>query len=215
MAGAKTKDEQCGSGAAAQAGERRVQLLLADEARQRSFLITQQHYEEVALRRRRANAAHRAFVKEKEEAVKAAQRAAQDEIRALQAELRLLQRQQCASTASIPPLNDNGAAAAASVPRAARTQPSASEDTTPTKPVVTASTQQLMAAAAAAAATGVGDDGGRQAEVSGVSTTRDASLSAPAAPRRRHVVSTLGWKALPDSDVEDNDDHRRSVTHRR
>ncbi|KAG5503715.1 hypothetical protein JIQ42_05938 [Leishmania sp. Namibia] len=79
--------------------ERRLLTLLRDEAHQRGLLVRQEQQEEIALRRRRATAMHRVFVKDKENAVKHAQRCALMEVASLKAQVRMLQRQMgCSSS---------------------------------------------------------------------------------------------------------------------
>ncbi|KPA78632.1 putative chaperone DNAJ protein [Leptomonas pyrrhocoris] len=191
--------------------ERRVQLLLMDEARQRGLLVSQRHHEEVALRHRRATALHRIFAKEKEEALRQAQKAAQAEIRALQSELRLLQRQRDAASALSTPLLNGSFSSSVSPPRVMtgalpppplQSTPlslprggGSSTDTPPMKPAVVTGPPI----------------GGAVAETAAATTRRTPARSAPivvvtGAPARRHrVTSTRGWKALPDSDVEENE----------
>ncbi|KAG5507673.1 hypothetical protein JKF63_06622 [Porcisia hertigi] len=72
--------------------ERHALALFSEEAHRRSALVTQQHQEEMSLRRRRAAALHRVFAKDKESAVKHAQRCALMDVAALKAQLRILQR---------------------------------------------------------------------------------------------------------------------------
>ena len=209
-----------GAPATLPAAERRLQLFFAEETRLRSLIVSQQHCEEVALRRRRATALHRAFAKEKEEAVRQAQKAAQAELRAVQAELRLLQQQQQQqrgpSTRSMPPRNGSLASSVtpplATGPSSPTTLPrqqkaGASTDVTPAKlGVVVVSAPPTTTAAISTTA------------VAAEGATRTPSLSAPAGaagkdvvgiatvtavPPRCHVVSMAGWKTLSDSDVED------------
>ncbi|KAG5481748.1 hypothetical protein CUR178_07101 [Leishmania enriettii] len=79
--------------------ERRLLTLLSDEAHQRGLLVRQEQQEEIALRRRRATAMHRVFAKDKENAVKHAQRCALMEVTSLKAQVRMLQRQMgCSSS---------------------------------------------------------------------------------------------------------------------
>ncbi|KAG5481429.1 hypothetical protein LSCM4_07141 [Leishmania orientalis] len=79
--------------------ERRLLTLLSDEAHQRGLLVRQEQQEEIALRRRRATAMHRVFAKDKENAVKRAQRCALMEVSSLKAQVRMLQRQMgCSSS---------------------------------------------------------------------------------------------------------------------
>ncbi|KPI86847.1 putative chaperone DNAJ protein [Leptomonas seymouri] len=170
---------------ATQSAERCLQLLVVKETRQRSLLMRQQHYEEIALRRRRATALHRLFAREKEETVRQAQRAALVELRRLQQQAR------AASVSSTP--RQNGSSSPVSSPRTTGPPPppilspstslpsqrdSASADATPTRPA--------MAGPPTSAAA-------------------PAVMNTTAATARRSVASVAGWKALPDSDVEDND----------
>lgn len=186
--------EQCGL-TVSPASDRRLLQLCAEEARQRSLLTMQQHHEEVALRRRRANALHRRVTKEKEEAVRQAQRMAQTELRALQAELRLLQRQRDASVTLIttPPQQNESFSSSASLPRLSVLAATGHEESQPTS-----------ATSAAAAAPPP------PTTSSATAVFGHPSLAVPAAaPRRRHVVSppsSSGWRALQFSDGDDHEE---------
>ncbi|KAG5481104.1 hypothetical protein LSCM1_06785 [Leishmania martiniquensis] len=169
--------------------DRRLLTLLSDEARQRGLLMRQQQQEEIALRRRRAAAMHRVFAKDKENAIKHAQRCAMMEVAALKAQIRMLQRQiGCCS--SLRDLEGGSLAAPASA----------------------ASGSPLHSASWRAEST-IGSRRGSPAPLPPRLTT-DGTPATSALPsntaRASSAASTFtalatlsGWTALPDSEAED------------
>ncbi|CAC9481524.1 putative chaperone DNAJ protein [Leishmania infantum JPCM5] len=170
--------------------ERRLLMLVSDESRQRSLLVKQQQQEEMALRRRRAMALHCVFAKEKENAVKHAQRCALVEITALRAQLRTLQRQTRRS--SSPRSMEGGSSAAAA--SAASGSPANSVSWKMESSAVSRHGSPLPmlprpTSEAAAAACASSPDTARALSVASILTAA-AALS--------------GWTALPDSDGEED-----------
>ncbi|KAK7197298.1 chaperone DNAJ protein [Novymonas esmeraldas] len=169
--------------------ERRVHALVAEEVRQRGLLVRQQGHEEVALRRRRATALHRLAAKERDDAVKAAQRSALAEVVALKAQLRAWQRQARRSTSPGAP---------------------ASMSTTTTSPRSTTAHQRAGSPAATAASPAESVSW----HVDSSAASRRASPPPPPPPPPRTLptphtdtdaTAPVGWTALVDSDVDEED----------
>ncbi|CAG9572531.1 putative chaperone DNAJ protein [Leishmania major strain Friedlin] len=170
--------------------ERRLLMLASDEIRQRRLLVKQQQQEEMTLRRRRATALHCVFAKEKENAVKHAQRCALVEVAALRAQLRTLQRQ--TRRFSSPRSMEGGSSAAAASTASGSSANSVSlkmESSAVSRhgsplPMLPRPTSEAAAAACASS-----PNTARALSVASILTAA-AALS--------------GWTALPDSDGEED-----------
>ncbi|AIN97320.1 chaperone DNAJ protein, putative [Leishmania panamensis] len=168
---------------------RRLLTLLSDESLQRALLVKQQQEEEMALRRRRAIALHNVFAKDREKAVKHAQRCAFVEVAVLKSQLRTLQQQTGRSSSSHR--FEGGSPTAASRADSGSPTNSVSFPLESSKASRHRSPLPLLPRSTLEAATAA------RASLSG----RARAFSAASAFTSATVLS--GWTTLPDSDVED------------
>ncbi|GET87857.1 chaperone DNAJ protein, putative [Leishmania tarentolae] len=170
--------------------EQLLLTLFSDESRQRGLLVRQQQQGEMELRRRRATSLHRLFEKDKEHAVKHAQRCALVELTALKAQLRMLQSgmRHSSSPRSIEVgfSADATGAASGSPVNSARWR---AESSTPSRH---GSPLPLPHQAISEANTA--------ASASPLNTARALSVTSILTS----TVTLNGWTALPDSDVEED-----------